>query len=211
LSRLRFLRIERGWTLQELAEAAGTTPTQISRLETGKRRLTEEWIYKLAQALNVDPSRLITDNEDEDLKHFFDSKIILDAYKSVYDFPSEEKLPPINRELLLICSDVVNSNWMRKKTRESISPNDATIVSIILHDSFINIYSGIKSGALLVDAITKYEMIVSRELKFAKKSGEIPEGNMISTRPEWVAMFDLYRQTEDLTKRQIDQYERENS
>lgn len=43
----------------ELAELAGTSQPQITRLENGERRLTEDWLRRLAKALDVEPADII--------------------------------------------------------------------------------------------------------------------------------------------------------
>jgi len=45
--------------LQNLAERADTTNQQISRLERGERRLTTDWMERLAGALGCNPAALI--------------------------------------------------------------------------------------------------------------------------------------------------------
>ncbi|MDX2103922.1 MAG: helix-turn-helix domain-containing protein [Alphaproteobacteria bacterium] len=56
---LRVLRVERGLTLDQLADSVGTTAQQIGRLERGERRLTVDWMVRLAPALGVEPKDLI--------------------------------------------------------------------------------------------------------------------------------------------------------
>lgn len=51
---IRTLRVGRGLTLQQVADAAGTTPTQVQRIETGKRKLTPAWSRRLAKAMGVE-------------------------------------------------------------------------------------------------------------------------------------------------------------
>ena len=65
--RLKTLRLLRGWTLQQLATALGTTPTQLSRLENGKRRLKQDWIVRISAALGVDVGDLSSDYAGPDL------------------------------------------------------------------------------------------------------------------------------------------------
>lgn len=60
-NRIRQLRLERGMTLEELAEMVGTSLQQISRLELSDRRLSEKWIRPIAQALGVSPGDLLAD------------------------------------------------------------------------------------------------------------------------------------------------------
>ena len=50
-NRIRELRKARGLSGEELAQATGTSVQQIYRLETGARRLTIEWVRRLAKGL----------------------------------------------------------------------------------------------------------------------------------------------------------------
>lgn len=64
MNRIRELRKARGLSGYDLAKLVGTTAQQISRLERGGRdgrRLTVEWMTKIARALNVTPSDLISE------------------------------------------------------------------------------------------------------------------------------------------------------
>ncbi|MDD5585610.1 MAG: S24 family peptidase [Alphaproteobacteria bacterium] len=56
---IRTLRLARGLSLQQLAEAAGTSKSQIDKLEKGVRRLTVDWMVRLAKPLGCDPRDLI--------------------------------------------------------------------------------------------------------------------------------------------------------
>jgi transcriptional regulator with XRE-family HTH domain len=58
-NRIRLFRRQRGLTLKELAEAVGTTPQTVSRLETEVMTLSTEWLERLAGALNVHPTELL--------------------------------------------------------------------------------------------------------------------------------------------------------
>lgn len=60
-NRIRELREARGLTQEQIAEAADTTFQQISRLEKGKRRLTDDWMRRLAPVLGVAPGALLVD------------------------------------------------------------------------------------------------------------------------------------------------------
>lgn len=52
-NRIAILRRERGLTLTALAAASGTTKAQIQKLERGERRLSLDWMERLAPALGV--------------------------------------------------------------------------------------------------------------------------------------------------------------
>lgn len=58
-NRIREFRQARGWTLQQLADAAGTTKSQIDKLEKGERRLTVDWLMRLAPHLDCDPRDIL--------------------------------------------------------------------------------------------------------------------------------------------------------
>jgi transcriptional regulator with XRE-family HTH domain len=59
MNRIRELREARGWTTEQLGKEAGTTGATISRLEGGERKLTVEWMQKIAHALKVAPTDLL--------------------------------------------------------------------------------------------------------------------------------------------------------
>lgn len=54
-NRIKELRKKHKLTMQALADKVGTTASQINKLEKGERRLTAEWMYRLAEALDVQP------------------------------------------------------------------------------------------------------------------------------------------------------------
>jgi transcriptional regulator with XRE-family HTH domain len=58
-NRIRELRTARGLTLKRLAELVGTSNQQISHLEKGRRRLTLDWMERIAGALECHPSDLL--------------------------------------------------------------------------------------------------------------------------------------------------------
>lgn len=58
-NRLRHWRGLRGLTLEQLAAATGTSHQQIQRLERGERRLTLDWMVRLAGPLGVEPRDLL--------------------------------------------------------------------------------------------------------------------------------------------------------
>lgn len=58
-NRIRILREARGLSLELLASSIGTTNQQISLLESGKRRLTVEWLVRLAGALSCHPWEVV--------------------------------------------------------------------------------------------------------------------------------------------------------
>jgi len=62
---LRAWREFRQLTQEDLAERVGTTGAVISLLESGGRRLSDKWLYKLAPALNTRPGFLLEFSPDD--------------------------------------------------------------------------------------------------------------------------------------------------
>jgi transcriptional regulator with XRE-family HTH domain len=54
-------RLARGLTQTDLAKRSGTVKSEISRLERGARRMTIEWMTKLADALGITVEDLMTE------------------------------------------------------------------------------------------------------------------------------------------------------
>lgn len=64
--RIRALRTERSWSLDDLAARAHLSPSTLSRLETGKRRLALDHLVSIARALEVSVDDLLGgDDPDE--------------------------------------------------------------------------------------------------------------------------------------------------
>lgn len=61
-NRIKEHRERMGWTQPQLAEAAGTTPQQISRLERSERRLSDKWLAPIAKALDVPKGSLLIES-----------------------------------------------------------------------------------------------------------------------------------------------------
>lgn len=74
--RITVLRKERGYTLAEMARRVGTTKAQIQKLEKGERRLSLEWMTKIAIALDLRVTDLIP---LEDTYKDADEQAILDV------------------------------------------------------------------------------------------------------------------------------------
>jgi transcriptional regulator with XRE-family HTH domain len=71
-SKLISQRSEKNLTQQQLADAIGITPSQISRYESGQAKPRKTVLIKLAKALGVEPEALQADGEPDDVELMFD-------------------------------------------------------------------------------------------------------------------------------------------
>ncbi len=63
--RIRALRVAQGWSLDELASRARLSPSSLSRIENGRRRLALDQLVTLARALDTSLDQLVeTETED---------------------------------------------------------------------------------------------------------------------------------------------------
>ncbi|MEW2450727.1 XRE family transcriptional regulator [Streptomyces parvulus] len=65
--RIRSLRRTRGWSLDNLAERSGISPSQLSRIETGHRRLSLDQLTAIASALGRTLDELVESPDDSDV------------------------------------------------------------------------------------------------------------------------------------------------
>ncbi|MEV4313540.1 helix-turn-helix transcriptional regulator [Actinocrispum sp. NPDC049592] len=63
--RIRALRVAQGWSLEDLATRARISPSSLSRIENGQRRLALDQLVTLARALDTSLDQLVeTDTDD---------------------------------------------------------------------------------------------------------------------------------------------------
>ena len=58
--RIRALRLERGWTEEQLGAHAGVTTLDVGRIETGALDVSVDTLEKIATALDVSPADLLS-------------------------------------------------------------------------------------------------------------------------------------------------------
>lgn len=63
---VRRLRLERGYTQEELSELAGINRNYTGMIERGERSPTVDMLEKLAKALKIDPVTLLTAGTEKD-------------------------------------------------------------------------------------------------------------------------------------------------
>ena len=65
--RIRGLRMARGWSLDDLACRCHLSPSNLSRIETGHRRIALDQLAPLARALDTTLDQLVESDGDEDV------------------------------------------------------------------------------------------------------------------------------------------------
>jgi transcriptional regulator with XRE-family HTH domain len=65
--RIRGLRLARGWSLDELAGRCFLSPSTLSRLETGSRRIALDQLVAIAKALGTSLDQLVESIDDDDI------------------------------------------------------------------------------------------------------------------------------------------------
>ncbi len=65
--RIRGLRAARGWSLDELAARCYLSPSTLSRIETGHRRIALDQLAPIARALGTTLDQLVESEEDDDV------------------------------------------------------------------------------------------------------------------------------------------------
>ena len=65
--RIRGLRAARGWSLDDLAARCYLSPSTLSRIETGHRRIALDQLAPIARALGTTLDQLVESADDEDV------------------------------------------------------------------------------------------------------------------------------------------------
>ena len=65
--RIRGLRAARGWSLDDLASRCYLSPSTLSRIETGHRRIALDQLVPIARALGTTLDQLVESADDEDV------------------------------------------------------------------------------------------------------------------------------------------------
>jgi len=65
--RIRGLRTARGWSLDELAARSYLSPSTLSRIETGHRRIALDQLTPIARALGITLDQLVESGDDTDV------------------------------------------------------------------------------------------------------------------------------------------------
>jgi transcriptional regulator with XRE-family HTH domain len=84
-NRIKELREARGLTLQQVADAARTSLQQIQRMENSHRRLTDEWMRRIAPVLRVHPAELLLELPpgQNDIKQPIDDVLLVEWWHTL--------------------------------------------------------------------------------------------------------------------------------
>jgi XRE family aerobic/anaerobic benzoate catabolism transcriptional regulator len=64
--RARAARVERGWSIREVAERSGVSPRFLVQLESGRGNISVRRLADVARALHTTPSALLATSQDDD-------------------------------------------------------------------------------------------------------------------------------------------------
>ena len=68
-TRIRAMHVANGWTLADLADRASLSPSTLSRIENGQRRLALDQLVALARALGTSLDQLVEGAADDIVTH----------------------------------------------------------------------------------------------------------------------------------------------
>lgn len=92
-NRIKDIREDRGLTQEQLAEKLCTSNQQIGRLENSERRLTWEWMQRIANALECHPMDLV---DESSTSSNTEERKLLNTYRA---------LPPQERKTVADMAD----------------------------------------------------------------------------------------------------------
>lgn len=86
-NRIKEIRRARGLSMEQLADRVGCATPQINKLEKAERRLSLDWMRKLARALEVAPADLLS-REDNPARYdemilSAEERELIEAYRRV--------------------------------------------------------------------------------------------------------------------------------
>lgn len=88
-NRIKEFRQAKGWTAQQLADAIGASQGAVSRLESGKMKLSLPWLERIAFALGVRVVDLLDDSGNFSYAYVIGSLRVIDPplYPAEYTYP----------------------------------------------------------------------------------------------------------------------------
>ena len=125
MNRVREWRQRKGLSIEELARRSRTTASQISKLERGERRLTVEWMTRLAKGLGCRREDLLPDETEASARHVpglpLDRELLRRMARALTRHLHEEGLtlsPQRFLETAMALHDVVGAKASSKSSEE---------------------------------------------------------------------------------------------
>lgn len=106
-NRIRELRKAKGWTQEQLAEAAGLHYSYIGGVERGDRNISLETLEKIINGLQVTAEEIFKFKEDSDYKRALDEHITMISGRSPAEIAS---LTKVNREIFNVIEKLHNNS-----------------------------------------------------------------------------------------------------
>lgn len=122
-NRIDEIRKQRKLTLEKLAEKCGTSLNQIYKLIRGERRLTLDWLNRIAKALNCSVADLISDTALIDKKDGeIDPVRLKKAQDAIEKIIREKSLKLTRQQVTELLTQVYNETLKLEERGENISP-----------------------------------------------------------------------------------------
>jgi transcriptional regulator with XRE-family HTH domain len=140
MNRVREWRQRRELSIEELARRSRTSPSQISKLERGQRRLTVEWMSRLAKALGCRTEDLLPTHPHAPSgagpAQPLDRELLRRMGRALMRYLTEEKLelsPPRYMETAIALHDLIAAR-PPSQSREDLPPELKSVIRLISAD-----------------------------------------------------------------------------
>ena len=140
MNRVREWRHRRELSIEELARRSRTSPSQISKLERGQRRLTVEWMSRLAKALGCRSEDLLPPeprpSEGSASAQPLDRELLRRMGRALMRYLREEKLdlaPPRFLDTAIALHDLIAARPPAHR-RDELPPELKSVIRLITAD-----------------------------------------------------------------------------
>ena len=131
---IKYLREIRGYTQEQLAEAANLSVSHLSKVESGKRRIGMKAYLNILQIMEVTEEEFTTLATNEKKENGFikfqdifkdcnevEKKFLLDTLKSIKENITETVIQDVRKEITNAAVNIRNNNLPRKCNKENCS------------------------------------------------------------------------------------------
>lgn len=121
-NRIKELRETRGLTARELAKMVHTSPSQISRLEKSKRKLSIDWILRISGAMDVPPNEVVDINLGAPVPVTCDQALMGTIIGFLFEACDKHKIKPPSKQvaawITFMYNDAVQHHYSFPQMRE---------------------------------------------------------------------------------------------